>query len=176
MCDAIGIITGIGGAVSFASQTSSANSLEAHQKSISARNVANANIAARNSYYQSQAGELQQAAGAAQDITERSREAVLARSTVVASAANAGVSGNSVEAILDDFSAQEGRYNAAVRLNQIYAEEQGRADRESIRLGHDGRLVSAAPDPVQKPNFATAAFSTFTSVYNASPKLQAALR
>lgn len=172
MCEPISIATAIGGVASFASGVSQANAVEKHQRQIAERNQQNADIAARNAYYQTQLSELQEAAAAGQQIAETAREVSQREATVIASAANSNISGASVDQILDDFAASQGRYNANVRLNQTFVKENAAIQRYEIQLGHDGRIVSSQPPVVRKPDFATAALTTLSNTYNESETLQ----
>ena len=172
MCEAATIVGGLGSAASFIGGTQNANAVAKHQRQIAARNSANARTAAKNAYYQSQVLELQEAAKAGAEISATAREATQARSTTVAAAAEAGISGNSLDAILDDFSAAQGRHNATVRLNQQYVAENAEIRRQDIRLGLDGRLINSTPSPVKRPNFAAAALGAFGTALEGSEGLQ----
>lgn len=89
-----------------------------------------------------------------QRIAEESRQA-MARALVSAGESNVG--GQSTQAVLDEFSRQEGRYLAALEQQQQF-----QAVNLDIQLGDIGLMsesnITALNRPIDSPNFITSAF------------------
>ena len=70
------------------------------------------------------------------------------------------MAGLSVEALLNDFTAQEGRYRYGVRRNNELVTDQLTAEMEGVRaqaLGRINSLPSLNLEPVQRPSYLGAA-------------------
>jgi len=96
-------------------------------------------------------------------VTEEERNAraaASARATARTAAGEAGVAGLSVEALLNDFTAQEGRYRYGVRRNNELVTDQLTAEMEGARAQAQGRIHSITSlnlEPVSRPTYLGAA-------------------
>lgn len=118
--------------------------------------------------------QAQEAAG--EKVFENRIDALKARSTASVAAGEAGVSGLSVQALLDDFSAQEGRFNSAVRRNLEGEQAQGESDKAAAQALAEGRIQSVTPfiaAPIESPDYFGAALrigQAGVDYYAAQPK------
>lgn len=135
-----------------------------YQQQISARNAQLARDSA-NQQYGAIGENLYQSNVETTTETQRiASEALLARSRVGAAAAEAGVSGNSVDALIGDFSRQEGNYISALDTQQRFRETQAHYEKMGVRTGLESRLVNSAPP--QAPNLFGQALGAFTNALN----------
>jgi hypothetical protein len=84
------------------------------------------------------------------------REAAKAVATARVAAGEGGVSGTSVNALLNDFMAQEARYRDSVNTNLEYARDAIDYEQESTHLTTKGRASAIKPfkpSPIQQPNY-----------------------
>lgn len=90
---------------------------------------------------------------ASADISRIARQAAVATGQVRQSAADAGVAGNSLSALLLDFQMQETDY--AFRVDRNLQARDRQADREGagVRDQTHARIISAVPAPVAEPSF-----------------------
>lgn len=150
-----------GSALSYGQQMSQYN----YQRQISERNAELANRSA-NSQYGAIGENLYQGRVSSQAEASRiASESLAARARVAAGAAEAGVGGNSVDALLGDFSRQEGNYLTALETQERFRDTQAHYEKEGVRTGLEARLVNSAPP--QRPNLWGAALGAFTSAFNA---------
>jgi hypothetical protein len=85
-----------------------------------------------------------------QGISQRSRAAVMA--------AAAGVSGNSLNAAMNQFSAFEFQNDFNVWRNREWQRAQLRRELEGVRAGTQSNISAATPSPLQGVNYAAMAF------------------
>jgi len=96
-------------------------------------------------------------------VTEEERNAraaAEARATARTASGEAGVAGLSVEALLNDFTTQEGRYRYGVRRNNELVTDQLTAEMEGARAQAQGRInsiLSLNLEPVSRPKYLGAA-------------------
>lgn len=112
--------------------------------------------------------EAERAAVAVADVA---RDASLARGNVTAAAADSGVSGASVDALLNDFSATEGRYMTAITLNEQLALANIERQKKSVEIGGSGKLNSSLN--IEKPNLMLGLAQAATSAYLAKQTYKA---
>ena len=117
-----------------------------------AKGVANRNqeLAKRNAILQHGAiqSQIAQAEQRAFEATRKTVEDSLrARGRVQAAAGEAGIRGVSVDAVLQEFSRQEGRQIAAAELNAQYSREQGERDLEGVSNALESNLINSATPP-----------------------------
>lgn len=94
----------------------------------------------------------QEYAAASQQATQNVQEAAAARGTVAARAAAAGVGGNSVEALLNEFSSIEATNAAALKRNLMWG-NQARGDQaRALAAGTQQQISSAAPNRIYGPS------------------------
>lgn len=87
---------------------------------------------------------------------EEARAGAAARSTARVAAGEAGVSGLSVNALLNDFMAEESRYRDSVATNLGYSKAQLESEMGGVRAQAQGRISSIQPymrSPVDTPNY-----------------------
>jgi hypothetical protein len=111
---------------------------------------------ANQQYRQLQNRQQQESEAASQKEIQASREGAQARSTARLAAGEAGVSGLSVNALLQDFMGQEARYRDAVKTNAGYANDQLREEMKGVEAQASGRIASITPyikQPVDRPNY-----------------------
>ena len=94
---------------------------------------------------------------AAEEISQVSRQSRRAQSTGAVSAGESGVTGKSVQAMLDDFERQELFYITNVQSNLKWKEENTSDQLEAIRMGTQGRIEQLQFMPAPRPSFLGAA-------------------
>lgn len=139
-----------------ASASANATAQRAFQAQMAARNQASANAAAVSQYAsieRKMSEERMKAGIAAQKVTS---DAIMARSRVQAAGVESGATGASIDALLGDFSRQEGELMGNIAATSSFMADQAAADTEGARMGLEGRLLASTPDyiPEQSP-FAT---------------------
>lgn len=165
MCDAIAFmavstlatIGSIG--VNYATQSANAKTQMAFQKMVYDQNKTLTEASLVNEYAAINERQSEERAKASQEIGAIMQQARAARSTAYLSSLEQGVSGLSVDSLLNDYAQKEAQFITRTQ-------EQERAtlmqiQRERIGLGYDavGRLISATPRPIQGPSGIAAAIS-----------------
>ncbi|MDX0194060.1 hypothetical protein GOC06_11305 [Sinorhizobium meliloti] len=113
------------------------------------------NKAAANQYAALQHRQLQEAKAASLEQQNFNREALQQRSTAKVAAAEGGVTGLSVDALINDFYGQEGRAERTLSNNYQMQADYLRGEMEGVQSQTEGRINSV--DQGQKPSFAGAA-------------------
>jgi hypothetical protein len=88
------------------------------------------------------------------DLQNKGIEAALARSTAIASAGEAGVSGNSVDMLIRDYNTQESRYRGALEQQARMTRAQSLQRQRGYRAEAQSRINS-----VQQPNVLASALN-----------------
>jgi hypothetical protein len=117
-----------------------------------------ANEQAAGDYFQltlRQATEASAAAARIQEIEDESREGM---ATAVARAAEAGVSGNTVQAVANEFVADQGRAVAMELRNKHLIEAQLQAEKEAVHSRTKAAIFGARPSPAKRPDLLGAIF------------------
>lgn len=169
MCEPVTTALFIASAASTAAQQSQQAK---QQNKIAALNRENAVKSLGLEYQSLGAEERAEALRAAQSIAAVREEAMLARGRVGAAAAEAGVSGASVDAVLDDFTAQEGKHVTAVLQNERIATANIERRKKAAEIGTSGRLASSMD--VQGPNLLGLALGAFADSYSTHLSIEAA--
>ena len=115
----------------------------------------------------------QEGEAATQKTLEQAREGAAARSRALVAAGEAGVGGLSVNALLNDFMAQESRYRESVTTNLGYSKDQLASEMEGVRAQAQGRIASISPymrTPLDTPNYFGAAMRVGGSAIDAYNK------
>jgi len=133
--------------------TQAANAMEDYQKRLHQRNTEIANRDANRQLAALGTRMIQEQAAATQAIDEVGRQAERAAATTRLAAGEAGVSGGSLEAVLQDFKAQELRAQTTTIRNLAFSQAQFAAEGEGVVLQQEGKILSSLPQPVEKPNF-----------------------
>lgn len=129
------------------------------------QNAINASRAAENQYSNISIRAQQEDMARHQQQTETNMAAAQAASTVEVAAAEGGVSGLSVEHVLRDIYAQQGRNEAALDANQRMSRDYLMGEKKSAEAGGQGQ-INAVPIP-EKPSFAPYLLNAFGSGLNA---------
>ncbi|WP_370006327.1 virion core protein, T7 gp14 family [Sinorhizobium fredii] len=114
-----------------------------------------ANKAAVGQYAATQHRQLQEAKAASQELQNLNREALQQRSTAQVAAAEGGVTGLSVDALINDFYGQEGRHERTLSNNYQMQADYLRGEMEGVQAQTEGRINSV--EQPQKPSFSGAA-------------------
>jgi hypothetical protein len=129
------------------------------QNAMYEQNAKNATRNALNQYESVQRKMTQERAAALQDKQETALKATQARSTAVTAAGEANVSGLSLDALLGEYYAKQGRYNDSVDANLEATQQYLRGEMESVQTGAQNQINS-----VQRgtpPNFLAAGIQLF---------------
>jgi hypothetical protein len=129
-------------------------------------NVQNTKTATFDRYDQINKRIVQEGAAKSQELQEAGIEALKARATARTSAAEAGVSGLSVDAILGEMYAKQGRFARNTQVNFDYQTDYWRGEAESARASGQSNINSTVPNP--KPSFLPTALKIFGQGVNAA--------
>ncbi|NPU64597.1 hypothetical protein HL667_06270 [Bradyrhizobium sp. 83012] len=155
----IGILSSVGSAiVGYAAQKQAADEQNAYY----ARNARAAQIAAVNQYANEQNQIIQKRNAASQQVDETHRAALQARSTARVAAGEAGVTGLSVDALINDYYGREGRRVDSIDQNYEMDRDYMRANMESTRAQAEQRINSVKQ--AAEPSFADAAIRIVTGI------------
>jgi hypothetical protein len=150
---------------------------EARDKEIE-ENYALSIRSANEQYRQLQARQQQEADAAAQKMQQGTIEGARARSLALTAAGEAGVSGLSVNALLNDFMAQESKQREAIKANLAGSTDQLRSEMEGVQAAAAGRVASIpryAKQPVDSPNYFGGAMRVGGSALDAYTKYTSGL-
>lgn len=158
MCDPVSLgvsslIVGIGSAAASAvgqASTASANQKTANKKYNSIATAATENYLANLTQLGIRGD--QEDAAATQTGRELQKQAAVATGSVKTGAAAAGVSGNTVDALLAEFAGIEGENMAAIQRNQAWARMARQDQARSLRSGTQQQISSAAPTQYTGPS------------------------
>lgn len=165
MCDIITIASiGLGIAQS-AMQASAANDQYKQQMEVQRQNAVNASRAAENQYANIAIRAQQEDMARHQQESETNIEVAKAASTVEVAAAQGGVSGLSVDAVLMDIYAQQGRNEAALDTNQRMSRGYLEGEMKAAEAGGQGQ-INSVPIP-EKPSPMPYFLNAFGSSLNA---------
>lgn len=92
---------------------------------------------------------------ASRDAFSKRIEGEQGRSTARVAAAESGVAGLSVNALLDDFWRQEGRYTDTIKVNNEFDHKQASIEKQGLRATAEGRVQSVTPfvrEPINSPS------------------------
>lgn len=146
-------------AVSYMAQSASADAQRKHQEAFAARNSKMARDSA-SQQYSAQAQKLhEEAAAAGATASKVTKEALAARARLRGGTVGTGVGGEAADVLIRDFERQEGEYIYNSELNLAFKQQAASLDRDSIRLGLEGRLLAASPDYIPGPNMFASMFS-----------------
>lgn len=144
----------IGAAQSVMQYQAASNQAEA-QTAMYERNVEASNQATVNKYAHQQNRMIQEAAATSQEKQNIALEAEAARSTARVAAGEGGVTGLSVDSLIGDYHAKQGRYERTLDRNHQMNADYLRAEMDSTQAQGQSRINSMQPG--QKPSFAGAA-------------------
>lgn len=165
MCDIITIASiGLGIAQS-AMQYSAAQDQYDQQMEVQRQNAINASRAAENQYSNINVRAQQEDMARNQQQQQTNIEAAKSASTVEVAASEGGVSGLSVDAVLRDIYAQQGRNEAALDVNQRMSRDYLMGEKKSAEAGGQSQ-INSVPIP-EKPSFAPYLLNAFGTGLNA---------
>lgn len=113
---------------------------------------------------QTNAEHMQQREAAIQKIEENNMSARAAQATAVTAAGESGISGMSVDALLSDLGAKQGRYNSSVTTNYENAEMAINNQRENIGINAASQINNLKTP--QAPDYFGAALRIGTTAYD----------
>lgn len=90
-----------------------------------------------------------------------------AKGAAAASAAERGVQGNSVDALLSDFDRQEAWNAESIKTNYRWTAQQAQEEKKSARANAQRAISSGTPPPVQMPPLLGAALSIGSQAFGA---------
>lgn len=156
MCEPITIATGL----AIAATAYQAYSTD---QNIKAQNAASAQAAKEgsklaNESFIAQAGQAnlrdaQESEAASTELTSSAKKAAEARATARVSAGEAGVSGVSVDALINDFYDQEAGYSQGVQRNLELGRDQTKAELQGFRSNALDRSLSLKVPGQQRPSY-----------------------
>ena len=175
MCDpmTMGIAAAAGQAVQFQAQQAQADAQRQHQENVYERNKQQAMEARNQKTQQEHLRQMQEREAAEADIVTQGREANQARARARVSAAEAGVTGQSVDQMLMDFDRQEGEYRTALSRNFQMSQQQSETRKEMYRNEQQSRTVNAQPDPISSPNLLAGALRIGSSGFGTYSRARA---
>jgi hypothetical protein len=118
---------------------------------------------------------MQEGEAANQQIMTNDIAGEKARATAKASASDSGVSGLSVNALMDDFHRQQDNYDTTVKTNQEWSKSQLGEDMKSAEATAQGRIASVRPyiaAPIKTPDYLGAAMGAAGSIYQIGSKAE----
>lgn len=148
-----------GTAVGYTTAQANAKAQRQYQDFIYEQNKAVTTASLVNQYAAINERQIEEQKKASQEISEVMRQAQQARATAYTSSLEGGVSGLSVDALLNDYARRESEFI-------LRTQEQERAvtmqlQREKLGLGYDAysRIIGATPQPIQGPSALAAGLS-----------------
>lgn len=161
---ALSLITTLG---TFIQQDRNANATEKAQDRAFEQNKALAIGDAINNHNATNLRQAQENARAAVEIQSIVRQSRAASGTARAAGADAGVAGQSLDALLSDFERKAASFTSGTERNLKFVAQQTEATKRGIRSTQEGRILSALPGVVAKPSFFGAALRAGTGIYGA---------
>ena len=138
-------------------QQQQASAMADYQQRMYQQNKEIADQAAVGKYQGLATRTYQEREAAALDIMNASRAAREAMATARVSAGEAGVSGASRDALLQDFERRQFEYTYGRQRSQDFSEQNLEEQKKGIRSQQQGRVLSMLPKPVERPSFLGAA-------------------
>ncbi|MCJ8149096.1 virion core protein, T7 gp14 family [Shinella sedimenti] len=165
MCDFVSIL-GVGlGIAQNAVQYSAAQDQYEAQMEVQRQNAINASRAAENQYANINIRAQQEDMARNQQQLETNIETAKAASTVEVAAGQGGVSGLSVDAVLRDIYAQQGRNDAALDVNARMSRDYLTGEMKAAEAGGQNQ-INSVPIP-EKPSMMPYVLNAFGSGLNA---------
>ncbi len=144
-------------AAQFIGQQQQASAMADYQQRMYQQNKEIADQAAVDQYQGLGTRTYQEREAAALDIMNASRAAREAMATARVSSGEAGVSGASTDALLQDFERRQFEYTYGRQRSQDFREQAFEEQKKGIRSQQQGRVLSMLPKPVERPSFLGAA-------------------
>lgn len=154
MCEPTTIMAGLAIASAAAGVMADKSASNA-QKASNRAQYNNAVIARNENIAQTNLQASQETEAAGQKIAENNREARKALSTMTVSAGESGIAGLSVDSLLADIGASQGRYNMGVQTNLDNAISAINSERTNANISANNVIASLTPP--KQPNYLGAA-------------------
>lgn len=167
MCDPMTAIAVASSAFQFQAQQAQASAQKQHQENVYQRNKQQAMTARNTKTNQENLRQQQETASTEQKLVKQQIEGDQAQARARVSAAESGVSGNSVDQLLADFDRQEGEYAAALNSNLSSSKQQSELRKEMYKNEQESRVTNAQPSPVNEPNLLAGALRIGSSGFSA---------
>lgn len=151
----------IEGAAVLASQGIAARQQDEYQDKVFDANKASADANAIRQYMTLQARQDQERVASNQAIERAKLEAAGARGTARVAAGEAGVSGNSVAALDQEFTRAAAQFESRKIASQAALDAQFGREYEGIRAGQEAQIRSGVGDYIQAPDFLNVAIRSF---------------
>jgi hypothetical protein len=161
MCDPISLATFAIGAASQVTSFMGAKQEAETQNKLAENNRIEANRAAADDYAALQNRMLQEKAAAGQELESANTQAAQARGTARVTSGEAGVMGISVDNLLADYNAQQGKFERTNEQNLQMTQDQVRDQMRGTKAQAENRINSV--QKVAKPSFAPYAIGIASS-------------
>lgn len=152
-------------AVSYSAQQKQANDQAKYQNTLQDQ----ANTSASESYRFGTQGVtsrlIQNDQQASQALAQNAVAGMSARATAATSAGESGIDGNSVNALLGDFSRIEAANNYDITTNRQWATDQAQQDERGMQSEAKSRIAAAMPGPINYPSMAALALQVGAASY-----------
>lgn len=150
--------------MSHVAQQQQANAMEEHQRRMYEVNKEIADRALVSQYTSLTKRQAEEQEKAAQEMQTISRQARMARSTATVSAAESGVSGLSVDNLMNDYFRKEFDFMTASQQQLRGTLFQLDLGKEQAKAEYQGRVMSMTPQPVNQPSALATGISVFGGV------------
>lgn len=148
-----------GQVASTAAQAIGAAGAESEQEKAYRKSADIANKQAEQSYFNLSLKQASERAATARRIQDIEVDARQAEAVAVSRAAEAGVTGASLTAYLQEFARDKGEAIAFEQRNIHLQEAEAEIQRQSIQTRTEASILAAQPAPVEQPDFIGAAFN-----------------
>jgi hypothetical protein len=171
MCDPVSLATFAIGAASQVTSYMGASAEAKAQNQLAENNRIEANRAATDQYASIQERMLQEKAAAGRELENTNTEAAKARGTAQVTSGEAGVTGISVDSLLADYNAQQGKFERTNEQNLKMTQDSLRDQLKGVKANTEGRINSV--QKARKPSFLPYAIGVASSgldAYTANTK------
>jgi hypothetical protein len=161
-----------GGMASYFAQSAYAKARQNLENQMAERNYDLARRTAIENYRSLDDRELQVGAKIAEQIREVTRQGQTLRGTASVAAASAGVTGRSVDEVLNQFEQRQLEYVNTAMQNKAFQRAQIESEKKGAQMTLEGRLLQSAPDLIQQPNFFASALGSFANAFSSAISVQ----
>jgi len=151
MCDPVSLATFAIGAASQVTSFMGASAEAKTQNQLAENNRIEANRAAADQYATIQERMLQEKAAAGQQLEQANTEAAKARGTARVTSGEAGISGITVDSLIADYNAQQGKFERTNEQNLKMTQDGLRDQLKGVKSNAESRINSV--QKVAKPSF-----------------------
>lgn len=151
MCDPISLAGFAIGAASQVTSFMSASSQAKTQNQLAENNRIEANKAAADQYAQIQERMLQEKAAAGRDLEDANVTTAKARGTAQVTSGEVGITGITVDSLIADYNAQQGKFERTNEQNLKMTQDQLRANLDGVKSQAESRINSV--QKAAKPSF-----------------------